>query len=37
MAKVVVESGVGEDVSETVDFNKFGRRAILTLRQTLAS
>ena len=28
---------VGEDVSEKVDFNKFGRRAILTLRQTLAS
>ena len=28
---------VGEDVSENVDFNKFGRRAILTLRQTLAS
>ena len=28
---------VGEDVSEPVDFQKFGRRAILTLRQTLAS
>lgn len=28
---------VGEDVSERVDFSKFGRRAILTLRQTLAS
>lgn len=28
---------VGEDVSERVDFAKFGRRAILTLRQTLAS
>lgn len=28
---------VGEDVSESVDFSKFGRRAILTLRQTLAS
>ena len=27
----------GEDVSEPVDFSKFGRRAILTLRQTLAS
>ncbi len=27
----------GEDVSESVDFAKFGRRAILTLRQTLAS
>ena len=28
---------VGEDVSERVDFAKFGRRAILDLRQTLAS
>ena len=28
---------IGEDVSENVDFAKFGRRAILTLRQTLAS
>ena len=28
---------VGEDVSEKVDFAKFGRRAILNLRQTLAS
>ena len=28
---------VGEEVSEKVDFNKFGRRAILNLRQTLAS
>ncbi len=28
---------VGEDVSEQVDFAKFGRRAILNLRQTLAS
>lgn len=27
----------GEEVSENVDFAKFGRRAILTLRQTLAS
>lgn len=27
---------VGEDVSEPIDFTKFGRRAILTLRQTLA-
>ncbi|MDY4059468.1 MAG: transcription termination factor NusA [Alloprevotella sp.] len=26
----------GEEVSETIDFAKFGRRAILTLRQTLA-
>ena len=28
---------VGEEVSESVDFTRFGRRAILTLRQTLAS
>ncbi len=28
---------VGEEVSERVPFNSFGRRAILTLRQTLAS
>ena len=28
---------VGEEVSENVDFAKFGRSAILTLRQTLAS
>ena len=28
---------VDEDVSEPVDFSKFGHRAILTLRQTLAS
>ena len=28
---------VGEDVSEPVNFAKFGRRAILNLRQTLAS
>ena len=27
----------GEEVSEEIDFAKFGRRAILTLRQTLAS
>ena len=27
----------GEDVSEPVEFAKFGRRAILNLRQTLAS
>ena len=27
---------VGEDVSEPIDFTTFGRRAILTLRQTLA-
>lgn len=28
---------VGEDASEVIDFASFGRRAILTLRQTLAS
>ena len=28
---------VGEEVSENVDFAKFGRRAILTLRQTLSA
>ena len=28
---------IGEEVSEEVDFQKFGRRAILNLRQTLAS
>ena len=28
---------VGEEVSENFDFQKFGRRAVLTLRQTLAS
>ena len=28
---------VGEEVSEQVDFSRFGRRAILNLRQTLAS
>ncbi len=28
---------VGEEVSEPINFAKFGRRAILTLRQTLAS
>ena len=35
--KIESDYEVGEDVSEKVDFNKFGRRAILTLRQTLAS
>ena len=34
--KIEPDYEVGEDVSEKVDFNKFGRRAILTLRQTLA-
>lgn len=28
---------VGEEVSEKIEFSKFGRRAILTLRQTMAS
>ena len=35
--KIADDYEVGEDVSEPVDFSKFGRRAILTLRQTLAS
>ena len=35
--KIAADYEVGEDVSEPVDFSKFGRRAILTLRQTLAS
>ena len=35
--KIEPDYEVGEDVSEKVDFNKFGRRAILTLRQTLSS
>ncbi|MCR5077987.1 MAG: transcription termination factor NusA [Prevotella sp.] len=35
--KIEPDYEVGEDVSEKVDFNKFGRRAILNLRQTLAS
>lgn len=35
--KIDPDYEVGEDVSEKVDFNKFGRRAILNLRQTLAS
>ena len=35
--KIEADYEVGEDVSEEVDFNKFGRRAILNLRQTLAS
>ena len=43
--RVVVNDGevqdenkeISEDVSESVNFAKFGRRAILTLRQTLAS
>lgn len=35
--KIEDDYEVGEDVSEPVNFAKFGRRAILTLRQTLAS
>ena len=35
--KIEPDYEVGEDVSEKVDFAKFGRRAILNLRQTLAS
>ena len=34
--KIDADYEVGEDVSESIDFMKFGRRAILTLRQTLA-
>ena len=35
--KIEGDYEVGEDVSEKVEFAKFGRRAILNLRQTLAS
>lgn len=35
--KIEPDYEVGEEVSERVDFSKFGRRAILNLRQTLAS
>jgi len=35
--KIADDYEVGEEVSEPVNFAKFGRRAILTLRQTLAS
>lgn len=35
--KIAPDYEVGEDVSEKVEFAKFGRRAILNLRQTLAS
>ena len=34
--KIDADYEIGEDVSESIDFMKFGRRAILTLRQTLA-
>ena len=35
--KIEEDYEVGEEVSEKIDFASFGRRAILTLRQTLAS
>lgn len=35
--KIDAEYEVGEDVSEKINFSDFGRRAILTLRQTMAS
>jgi N utilization substance protein A len=35
--KIEPDYEIGEEVSEEVDFQKFGRRAILNLRQTLAS
>ena len=35
--KIEADYEVDEEVSERIDFAKFGRRAILTLRQTLAS
>ena len=35
--KIADDYEVGEEVSERIDFSKFGRRAILNLRQTLAS
>ena len=35
--KIEPDYEIGEEVSERVDFTKFGRRAILNLRQTLAS
>ena len=35
--KIEPDYEVDEEVTEKVDFNKFGRRAILNLRQTLAS
>ena len=35
--KIAPDYEIGEEVSEDVDFRQFGRRAILNLRQTLAS
>ena len=36
-SQVVPDIEVGEEFTDLVDFSKFGRRAILTLRQTLAA
>lgn len=35
--KIADDYEIGEEVSERIDFSRFGRRAILNLRQTLAS
>ena len=35
--KIDIDYEIGEEVTDTVDFTAFGRRAILTLRQTLSS
>lgn len=35
--KIAADYEIGEEVSEEVNFSKFGRRAVLNLRQTLAS
>lgn len=35
--KIAQDYELGEEVTDTVDFTSFGRRAILTLRQTLSS
>lgn len=35
--KIDEDYEIGEEVSEKIEFSKFGRRAILTLRQTMAS
>ena len=35
--KIDADYELGEEVTDTVDFSAFGRRAILTLRQTLSS
>jgi len=36
-SQVVPDIEIGEEFTDLVDFSKFGRRAILTLRQTLAA